>query len=330
MSGIGRFFGEVIKYLAGDYPEIPFKKNKIMCRAGGYAHRHNIQKSWLIFMAFGIILGNASSYIIDELICIIECVIGVKTISLMSVLGVIAVIAFLYSSVHSVIALVIGGIIFNIFVGVIINDPRDVEYLLIFAFVMPMIVWASYDNWRLGYFGDLAVADELYKEGRQQWRIFHGLKSEGGDIIEHIIVCEKGVFCVETKTYRKNKKREAEGEIRVKNDKIYSYKNGIEKMLGDDLIKQAKYNANGLLGLINEHCYKSKPNKLKCVMPILTFPGWSVNSMICDKKIVVCNPQDISDRVKNIQCTPLPVDEIDEICKFLEKATEIKLFYDIV
>ncbi len=471
MIGIGRFFRKAIEYFTGNYPVSPVKKNKIMCRAGGYAHRANFKSVLLIMISFGMAGGKISSDLISDVSKISDiskitvffgAVIGAVIGSYIAVLIATSIRKFLYlrgfrgffsvviGAVSSfVIGVVIGVVILLffivvgcylgdilvflgirlgdilVFLGVFLGDilvflgdilgislcdilcdilvflgvffdggvfddltKEDVFFMgfliipLIFAFLAIM----RYDKWRLGYLGEIATADGLYKVGCQQRRIFHGLKTakkqhplwrrclqwlifhswktgknkhscwrvcqrwivfhiwkfsekrpcwrkclrwlifrgwkDDGNYIDHIIVCKKGVFCVKTKTCRKYPK--VDTKISFKSDEIYIHENENEIMLKDNTIGQVQWNADWLYREINKKFCEPKEDSF--VIPIVIFPGWSVEAeRKPDDKIVVCNLQQISDILKKIKGTPLSDDEFNKICKFLEEATEIKL-----
>ncbi len=210
------------------------------------------------------------------------------------------------------------GIIVGAFIGVALIKGDIFTFLLFLILLIPLpILFYQSDNYLIGHLGERVVAEELEKLGRQQWRIFHGLKAKDGDI-DHIIVCKQGVFCVETKALRK--KTKAKEEIDFEDNKIFINK---KPLLTPNPIKQAKDNAKWLYYLINDHCYKSKEKKFKFVIPIITFPGWWVNSVF-NETIVVCNPKQISDVFKNRKDT-LSDDEFNNICKFLEEKNQIDL-----
>ncbi len=187
--------------------------------------------------------------------------------------------------------------------------------LILLLLLIPVLFYQS-DDYLLGYLGERAVADELEKLGRQQWRIFHNLETDKGNI-DHIIVCNKGVFCVETKAPRKKPKKNE--KIVFEDNKILINKIPFKR----NPIKQAKKNARWLYYLINDHCYKSKEKKLGFIVPIITFPGWWVNSVF-NEEVVVCNPKQISDVFKDRKDT-LSEDEFNNICKLLEGKNQIDL-----
>ncbi len=182
----------------------------------------------------------------------------------------------------------------------------------------------------------LRIPLPLTSDGCQQRRIFSVLKSAQKQYplckilrrvkadrcdIDHIVVCKKGVFCVETKTRRKYPK--AVGEIRAEGDKIHIYENEIKTTLEDNTIDQVKNNVVWLHNKINEHCYNTGGKKLKEVIPIIIFPGWCITET--HNEIKVCNLEQISGVFADIPDNILCDCEVKKICEFLEKATEMDL-----
>ena len=286
------------------------------------------------------------------------------------------------------------GILAGFFVGDFIGDSvidsatkRNI-YLAIFSLIIIFCRFVRYDKWRLSYLGGLVVTDKLNKVRSQQWQVFHGLtpvklsrrqniwqwlkvrvfcgfKYEEGDI-DHIIVCRKGVFFVETKTVREitnNVEITKNGgiinsgnTIVFKNNKICIDKNCIgkicmdenyidkicmdeiyiketkETLLEQNQIKQITDNAENLCKYINDS-EVLKEKKLKSVIPIIAFPGWNVQGEgkgAPNEKIVVCNHEQISQKIEDrTEELPLSEEDVNTICELLEKNTKIKLF-DIV
>ena len=209
------------------------------------------------------------------------------------------------------------GMIIGIFIGVTATFSYFlILLLLIFLMLLiPVLLYQS-DNCLLGYLGERAVADELEKLGRRQWRVFHNLEIEYSNI-DHIIVCSKGVFCVETKTLRKKPK--VNEKLVFKEGKIFRN----QYPLKHDPIKQARRNAQWLYNYINNNGYKSTGKKLGFVVPIIAFPGWLVESSLSGDT-VPCNPEQIPDIFKGRKDT-LSEDDFNNICKLLEEKNQMDL-----
>ncbi len=218
------------------------------------------------------------------------------------------------------------GMGFGIIIGILAIFFHGILLLPIFLMLLIPILFYQSDNYLLGYLGERAVASELEKLGRHQWRIFHDLETSYGNI-DHIIVCSKGVFYVETKTRRKSTK--ANETLVLRNDKIFieqdhSLSKVVEYPLPHDPIKSAKENAKRLYNYINYKCYKSSSKKMGFVVPIIIFPGWTIEDSSLNGNTVLCNNEQIPDVFKNRK-DKLSEDEFNNICKLLEGKNQIDL-----
>ncbi len=355
----------------------PVRDNKIMCRAGGHTYKDNFKKALLVMLSIGFMAGKVISDFIGDasfsdvsgfiggfIGIFIGFYIGNKIRVCFSVRFDDFVGFFLGNLIGGVIGgvIVVGGvyigILISIYIGIYIGnsviDDATKDYifrgLLIISLICAVCRSTGYYKWRLGYLGELAVANELHKVKSQQRQIFHGftykhssmrkflqwiaakiscdLIGEGGGI-DHIIVCRKGVFCVETKTERKNNNN---GDTTNNDDtivfdgcEIYINKTQ-EILLKHKQIKKIKGGAVSLCEHINK---KINEKKLESVIPIIAFPGWNVQGGEKgepNETIVVCNHEQISGRIEDRIEEPLSEGDVNKICKFLEKATEMDLF----
>ena len=194
-------------------------------------------------------------------------------------------------------------------------------FLLLFLLV-PILKYQS-DNYFLGYLGERVVAEELDKLGRSQWRIFHSFEGKYGDI-DHIIVCPKGVFCVETKTPRKHP---------GKNEKLIFRDGAIWKdgrrLDNPDPIRQTKGNAGWLYRYLSEKCFDSgKGEKMPFIASVIAFPDWRVEIEHghYDKDLIPCNPKTIGGVFANRE-DKLSDKQIEKICAALEKHNRISIEY---
>ena len=119
------------------------------------------------------------------------------------------------------------------------------------------------DNCELGRDGEREVGQGLEKLRREGHCVFHDLVADDFNV-DHVIVCQRGVFSIETKTYRK-----PEGNPKITFDG--------EKILVDgkprdrDAVEQARRTAKWLRGELFESTGKWFP-----VKPVVVFPGWWV------------------------------------------------------
>lgn len=132
---------------------------------------------------------------------------------------------------------------------------------------------------RLGRDGERAVGQTLDALRSTGYRVFHDLIGEGFNL-DHIIICEHGVFSIETKTYSKPEK----GQCRI----VYK-KEGLEingYMAGDKIIAQAYAQKSWL-----ERQILVLAGIKVTVQPVVVFPGWYVDNQNKESKLWVLEPK---------------------------------------
>jgi len=132
---------------------------------------------------------------------------------------------------------------------------------------------------RLGRDGERAVGQTLDALRAKGYRVFHDLIGEGFNV-DHIIICEHGVFSIETKTYSKPEK----GQCRI----VYK-KEGLEingYMAGDKIIAQAYAQKSWL-----ERQVLVLAGIKVSVQPVVVFPGWYVDNQNKESKLWVLEPK---------------------------------------
>ena len=136
-------------------------------------------------------------------------------------------------------------------------------------------------NLMLGRDGEIEVGHQLDELKVKGYRVFHDLIGDDFNV-DHVVICEHGVFTVETKAYLKPKKGKA----------IISVDNEVVRINGgypsDEIAIQAKAEANWLQKLIREATEK----KIK-VHPAVLFPGWYVDSTKATDNIWFLNPDQL-------------------------------------
>lgn len=194
-------------------------------------------------------------------------------------------------------------------------------YLLLFPLLLCLLVPVlkyQMDDYFLGAWGERAVSDEMEKLGRPLWRIFHDYQIEVGERrfnIDHVIVCPKGVFCMETKTLRQITEHD---ELSYQGGTVF--RNG--KPLPRNPAAQVRDNAKKLYVRIRERIGSAGGGKKYAVPFVKTFvifPGWDKISggENEDDDIIVCNSGRINgylDDKKDV----LSKEVIDAICDALE------------
>ena len=169
------------------------------------------------------------------------------------------------------------------------------------------------DDFLLGSQGERKVAFWLDRVGRDDWRVFHDFQiAEGKSNIDHIVVCLKGVFCIETKTLRKEHGKPE--EIHFRNGKIYRG----DLLLDDpDPVAQVERNAKDLHGFI----FRETEVTGDFIKQVIVFPEWFVTEERKHGDIIVTNPKRLLHRLKE-QDPILPRDQFVKIAKAIEIANE--------
>lgn len=138
-------------------------------------------------------------------------------------------------------------------------------------------------SYRLGYRGEVFVSQILQPLTLMGYRVFHDIEFENFNI-DHVLVCDSGVYCLETNTHRKPKASEKADECEVEYDgKQLHYPWGTDTWS----LQNVQRNASTLAKLLREKTGESIP-----VYPILLLPGWKVNRT-AKGSINVINPKEL-------------------------------------
>ena len=133
-------------------------------------------------------------------------------------------------------------------------------------------------NMRLGVDGEKVVGQELEKLRTQGCMVFHDIVGDNFNI-DHVVVSDKGIFLVETKTYSKPnrvnpKVRYEKGQLTI---------DGLGDM--SKIITQVKASSIWLKRTLEE-----STGKTFLIKPVILFPGWFVDSPK-DSEIWVLEPK---------------------------------------
>jgi hypothetical protein len=134
-----------------------------------------------------------------------------------------------------------------------------------------------HDNCELGRDGERQVGqgfEELRKEG---YSVFHDLVANNFNV-DHVIVSQRGIFAIETKT---RTKREGNPKITFDGEKILM--DG--KSIDPNPVEQAKRNAKWLRDELHR-----RTNRWFPVKPVVVFPGWWVKEQN-SRDVWVLNPE---------------------------------------
>ncbi len=221
------------------------------------------------------------------------------------------------------------AIIVGIFLGAIIVSfipYLDIKWIVVFMVVIIPILWYQMSQCRLGYDGERVVGESIAQISRKDhWRFIHSFYlGEGKSDIDHIVICPKGVFCIETKTLRKP--RRGKEEISLKNGRVVAG----EKALPKNPVGQVRLNAKDLRNFILEKIELSEGEEFKFVIPVLVFPGRWVNEEHDDKDIFICNDQRLGHIIDKSGDDKLSDKLIPKIYKILRQHNHSTTLDDVV
>lgn len=166
--------------------------------------------------------------------------------------------------------------------------PLTIAALLVTGYSIPKLIKfrKKVKNMRLGLDGEKAVGQELEKLRAQGCMVFHDIVGDNFNI-DHVVVSDKGIFLIETKTYSKPNT--------VKPRVRYTKSQLIVDGLGDmsKIITQVQASSTWLKRMLEEST--GKPFLIK---PVVLFPGWYVESPN-DSAIWVLEPKLFPHYIKN-------------------------------
>ena len=161
--------------------------------------------------------------------------------------------------------------------------------LLFFFVAAPIVDFRSKKFYR-GYLGERRVAQTLEQLGRRLWRVYHGVRGKYGDI-DHVLVCHKGVFCVETKTIRRFRTGEKLIYTAGPRGGVMSFSGGAP--FPRDPLWQPRKNAHWLQGELKEHLQSRNLPGPGYVRRIIVFPEWRVEGNDKGENEFPCNPDEV-------------------------------------
>lgn len=131
----------------------------------------------------------------------------------------------------------------------------------------------KFNNWSLGYAGELAVGQSLNQLMLEGYHVFHDIQIESNNKrkfnIDHVLVGSNGVFCIETKAKTKPKAGDGSKLYKVEyNGSALFYEDKPNIPIIKDLQqakRQAEWLHEELTGLMAENIR---------VIPVLVIPGW--------------------------------------------------------
>lgn len=127
--------------------------------------------------------------------------------------------------------------------------------------------------------GEVSVGQDLEFLREKGFKVIHDIVGEGFNI-DHILIGERGIYTVETKTWSKSAKRPT--SIHYDGTVITL---GGRAMIADP-VGQARAQASWLKDLIKKQTGKDFP-----VRPVVVFPGWWVDKQPHGSEVWVLNPK---------------------------------------
>lgn len=139
------------------------------------------------------------------------------------------------------------------------------------ALALLLWTWNTVKTWRdysLGFDGERAVGEELNRLMPDGCHVFHDLPFERIGNVDHVVVAPHMVFAVETKTWRKRRKRDQDEDHKVfftGEELQFPFKTDREAL------EQVGRNAAHLSGFLT----RMTAGKVE-VRPVLVLPGWFI------------------------------------------------------
>lgn len=162
---------------------------------------------------------------------------------------------------------------------------------------------------RLGYEGEVAIAQELNQLMREGAYVFHDVPADGFNI-DHVIVWSKGVFAVETKARMKPKRDRGTEDAKVVFDgQRLQFPGWAELAPLEQALRQAKWLAQWLSSAVGDTVG---------VKPVLALPGWYVERK-AKSDVVIINGGNASGTFGKLIHTALSEEMIKRIVYQLEQ-----------
>ncbi|KEI70324.1 nuclease-related domain-containing protein [Endozoicomonas elysicola] len=134
--------------------------------------------------------------------------------------------------------------------------------------------------------GEKIVGQYLDNLKASGYRVFHDIVCDDFNI-DHVVICEHGLFTIETKTY--SKPGSGSSAVVVKGDQIT-----VNGFTTEKIVHQAKAEADWLRQLLLETTGETHP-----IRPVVLFPEWYVNSSQANRDIWVLNPKALPTFIAN-------------------------------
>jgi hypothetical protein len=141
---------------------------------------------------------------------------------------------------------------------------------------------------KLGRDGERAVGQYFDSHVESDASVFHDVPSVGGNI-DHVIICSRGIYAIETKT--RTKPARSDAIVTVDDGKLLVNGHAPDR---DPLI-QAKACASDLTRMLER-----STGKRFAVQPVVVFPGWFIDDRRASKASVwVLEPKALPSWIRN-------------------------------
>jgi hypothetical protein len=164
-------------------------------------------------------------------------------------------------------------------------------------------------NYRLGYAGERAVAEELNQLMLEGCRVFHDVPMEPYGNIDHVILAPTGIYAVETKARRKRHAPRKRAHEVIFDGHTLIFPNGTDMRA----VEQARHQADRL----RRYLTKAIGEPVN-VSAILTLPGWLVTRR-AKGNLNVLNPKNIPSVVQSSRLPPLSNQLLDRVAYQLDQ-----------
>lgn len=171
-------------------------------------------------------------------------------------------------------------------------------------------------NYRLGFAGERAVAEELNLLMLNGCRVFHDVPMEPYGNVDHVIVAPSGTYAVETKARRKRKTPPGKRDHEVVFD---GNSLTFPETSDTKALQQAKQQADRLRAFLSKAV-----GETVSVRAILTFPGWFVTTR-SKSEMKVLNPKNIKSAALDTRLPIVPeqlrqriIHQLDQKCRDVE------------
>lgn len=189
------------------------------------------------------------------------------------------------------------------------SSADEWTFILLFGVETGVIALLGFQLWRLlkelqayqfGYRGEVFVSQLLQPLTLMGYQVYHDIEI-GDEKIDHVLINDSGVFCLDTKMYPTPKGTDV-GEVNF--DGMVLDFPSLQDASG---VKSVQRNASLLSKLLKEKLGQSIP-----VYPILLLPGWKVNRT-GRGPVNVINPKELPGGLFYFPEYPLSEEQMDEI-----------------